>query len=298
MGNVIAPVISFDDNSIIRWKGTPICTIKQAADFYNVPEGNIRKNYERNKERYREGEHVISLQGADLKDFGQIVQISFHQTVKKITLFTKRGMARLAKSCGSEQAWEVFEELEETYFNRSQTQDPALVLAHRLIAMNNENQKLIEQRDTALATKAQISAGREATMMSKLAKLATVDKLLDTIQRQNDDVKAVAAKSTKEIASDVRSILNFKKLPLDINKALVELGFQAPMEFTKRETKVKNRRVSFEQSYARTTVGMLHSIENMSLHIGRSNRVSITIYWKPSVIEHLVEFYQSAIASA
>ena len=57
MGNVIAPIISFDDNSIIRWKGTPICTIKQAADFYNVPEGNIRKNYERNKERYREGEH-------------------------------------------------------------------------------------------------------------------------------------------------------------------------------------------------------------------------------------------------
>jgi hypothetical protein len=102
------------NSEIIKWKNQPVCTVKQASRFYEVDETNIKTNFNRNKLKFTEGKHFFTLKGSDLQEFKN--RVTNCNAKSSLTLFTQKGMARIAKSCGSERAWQVFEELEDTYF--------------------------------------------------------------------------------------------------------------------------------------------------------------------------------------
>ena len=103
----------------ITYKGLPVVTTEMLAKAYGCEVKQIRQNFNNNRERFTEGKHFYSLTNGDLKQFRLCVEI-FDAVVtartRNLTLWLERGAARHAKILNTDQAWDVFEMLEETFF--------------------------------------------------------------------------------------------------------------------------------------------------------------------------------------
>lgn len=101
----------------VEFKNQRIMTTKVLAEEFGTEDKIISNNFNRNIDRFVEGKHYYKLEGAELKEFK-----GYHQNdeslkyVSVLYLWTEKGAARHAKILDTDEAWEVFEELEETYF--------------------------------------------------------------------------------------------------------------------------------------------------------------------------------------
>lgn len=112
--------ISIETLSPITHNQIPVVTTELLANLYGTDTANIKKNYSRNKDRFVEGKHYFMIKGEQLRELKNSVTSS-HQVDKrtpKLTLWTERGAARHAKMLETDQAWEVFERLEDCYFSQ------------------------------------------------------------------------------------------------------------------------------------------------------------------------------------
>ena len=108
-----------NDLQITEYKDIRVLTTQQIAEAYGTDVKIVQKNFERNKERYAEGKHYISLQGNELKDFKTNRQIDGNLKFAPILyLWTEKGAFLHAKSLGTDKAWEVYENLVDFYFNK------------------------------------------------------------------------------------------------------------------------------------------------------------------------------------
>lgn len=107
---------------VIIHSGVPVVTSEQLSRFYNTEVNNIKKNYSRNASRFQDGKHYFLITGSKLKElknsvtFGHLVD----KRTPKLTLWTERGAARHAKMLETDQAWDVYEALEDCYFNQKE----------------------------------------------------------------------------------------------------------------------------------------------------------------------------------
>ncbi|MDM1019701.1 ORF6N domain-containing protein [Acinetobacter sp. VNK23] len=107
--------------SIINFKSVPVITTAMLADFYGTDINNIQQNYTRNKGRFIEGKHFFKIVGQELKNFvTDLKSVANFSKVRSLILWTERGAARHAKMLDTDQAWEVFEQLEDCYFVRKE----------------------------------------------------------------------------------------------------------------------------------------------------------------------------------
>ncbi|EXR27113.1 hypothetical protein J694_2967 [Acinetobacter sp. 1281984] len=111
--------------SIVSFKSIPVVTTAMLADFYGTDTDNIKQNYSRNKQRFVEGKHFFKIIGEELKQFvGDLKSLanfpSISNKTRSLILWTERGAARHAKMLDTDQAWEVFEQLEDCYFVRKE----------------------------------------------------------------------------------------------------------------------------------------------------------------------------------
>ncbi|CAI3537727.1 ORF6N domain-containing protein [Clostridium neonatale] len=104
----------------LEFKNQRIITTKVLAQEYGTEEGNIQKNFSRNEKRFTEGKHYYKLEGQALKNFKNSLPTESLEPIKYapvLYLWTDRGAARHAKILDTDEAWEVYEELEDNYFN-------------------------------------------------------------------------------------------------------------------------------------------------------------------------------------
>lgn len=111
--------------SIINFKSVPVLTTEQLAGFYGTESVRIQQNHTRNKDRFIEGKHFFKIIGQELKDFVTSLKIvanfpAISNKTRSLILWTERGAARHAKMLDTDQAWEVFEQLEDCYFVRKE----------------------------------------------------------------------------------------------------------------------------------------------------------------------------------
>lgn len=112
--------------SIINFKSIPVVTTAMLAEFYGTDTDNIKQNYTRNKERFIEGKHFFKIVGDELKNFVSDLKSLANSTVqvspktRNLILWTERGAARHAKMLDTDQAWDIFEQLEDCYFHRQE----------------------------------------------------------------------------------------------------------------------------------------------------------------------------------
>lgn len=108
----------------IEWSNQPVLTTEGLAEKFGCSVENLRKNFNRNQDRFIEGKHYFKLEGGLLKAFKDEFAESpvVGNKVNVLYLWTKRGVARHAKILSTDAAWEVYEVLEDTYFNGGRPQ--------------------------------------------------------------------------------------------------------------------------------------------------------------------------------
>ncbi|EME7309759.1 ORF6N domain-containing protein [Escherichia coli] len=128
----MATQISVETLSPITHNQTPVITTELLAQLYCTEINNIKVNYTRNSERFVEGKHFFKVVGDELKNLrvtlsnSQNLQPSLRglqisPKARSLILWTERGAARHAKMLETDQAWEVFEKLEDCYFSQGKT---------------------------------------------------------------------------------------------------------------------------------------------------------------------------------
>lgn len=101
----------------VEFKNQRIMTTKVLAEQYGTKEDNISKNFNRNIDRFVEGKHYYKLEGEELRKFkGYGLNDDSLKFVSILYLWTEKGAARHAKILDTDEAWAVYEDLEETYF--------------------------------------------------------------------------------------------------------------------------------------------------------------------------------------
>ena len=118
MENFLSPATVADLNRI-EWNGQPVLSTSQLAFKFETTEKNLSANFNRNEDRFVEGKHYFKLEGNELENLRSTesgLQIS--PMTRVLYLWTKRGVARHAKMLSTDVAWEVYELLEDTYFNQ------------------------------------------------------------------------------------------------------------------------------------------------------------------------------------
>lgn len=109
---------------VITHNGVPVVTTETIASLYDTVVGNIKTNFSRNTKRFIEGKHYFKLTGSILKDFKNKVTksnlVTCAKNARHLTLWTERGAARHAKMLDTDQAWDVFEALEDFYFAKKE----------------------------------------------------------------------------------------------------------------------------------------------------------------------------------
>lgn len=100
----------------------PVITTELLAKLYGTDVDNIKKNYSRNATRFIEGKHFFKVAGDELKTLRVTLshsQNTISPKTRTLILWTERGAARHAKMLETNQAWDVFERLEDCYFNQN-----------------------------------------------------------------------------------------------------------------------------------------------------------------------------------
>ncbi|EME8576055.1 ORF6N domain-containing protein [Salmonella enterica] len=138
--------ISAETLAPITYNQFPVITTELLAQLYGTETNNIKVNYTRNAERFVCGKHYFKLEGDELREFKNKVTQSnlVAPRAKHLILWTERGAARHAKMLETDQAWEVFEKLEDCYFSQKQ-QTPTRQASPTIDMMNID--LLIQIRD-------------------------------------------------------------------------------------------------------------------------------------------------------
>ena len=111
--------------AVTEYRNIRVLTTQQIADAYETDAKVISNNYNRNKERYVEGKHFICLEGSELKEFKTNHQFDESSKINKLYLWTEKGAFLHAKSLNTDKAWEVYDHLVDTYFNRKKPMSTA-----------------------------------------------------------------------------------------------------------------------------------------------------------------------------
>ncbi|EGE0084078.1 ORF6N domain-containing protein [Shigella flexneri] len=105
----------------------PVITTELLAQLYGTEPVRIRQNHHENKVRFVEGKHFFKVVGNDLKELRVALNYSQNPVSPKarsLILWTERGAARHAKMLETDQAWDVFEKLEDCYFSQRDPSTP------------------------------------------------------------------------------------------------------------------------------------------------------------------------------
>ncbi|EKQ0641168.1 ORF6N domain-containing protein, partial [Salmonella enterica] len=107
---------------VVTYNSLPVITTELLAKLYNTEPKYIQTNMARNESRFVTGKHFFKLEGDELKDFKNRPSLRglVGSRARSLILWTERGAARHAKMLETDQAWEVFEKLEDCYFSQKQ----------------------------------------------------------------------------------------------------------------------------------------------------------------------------------
>ncbi|HGF2697580.1 TPA: ORF6N domain-containing protein [Escherichia coli] len=114
--------ISVETLVAITYNQIPVITTELLAHLYSADVKNIQNNFARNVGRFQIGKHFFKIEGEELRELKHRPSLSgsvkIARNVRSLILWTERGAARHAKMLETDQAWEVFEKLEDSYFNQ------------------------------------------------------------------------------------------------------------------------------------------------------------------------------------
>jgi hypothetical protein len=136
MSQSVTP-FSIETLPVVVHQDVRVVTTELLARAYGTAESNIQDNYRKNIDRFEPGKHFFKLEGEALRDFKNRPE-SFRSVgdnqpnsigsvgarASSLILWTERGAARHAKMLSTDEAWNVFERMEDCYFKTERKEHP------------------------------------------------------------------------------------------------------------------------------------------------------------------------------
>ncbi len=142
--------IANTDLQIVEHNKERVLTTDQLAQIYECDKQQVMQNFNNNKKRFEEGKHYFRLEGEELKAFKNYFEnievVGIGKRAPFAYLWTRRGASRHCKMLGTDKAWDMFDCLEENYFNPKQT-TKQLTTADLFL----QNAMLMKEHETKLA---------------------------------------------------------------------------------------------------------------------------------------------------
>ncbi|EFY9930198.1 phage antirepressor Ant [Shigella boydii] len=113
--------ISVDTLPAITHNQIPVITTELLAQLYGTKIKNISDNFLNNTMRFVVGKHYFKIEKNELREFKNRPETIglVGKNARSLILWTERGAARHAKMLETDQAWDVFEKLEDCYFSQT-----------------------------------------------------------------------------------------------------------------------------------------------------------------------------------
>lgn len=139
-----------------------VLTTEQLAEAYECDEDAISHNFKNNEERFEEGKHYYKVTGESLKNLRcENIALQISPMTRCLYLWTKRGASRHSKMLGTDRAWEMYDVLEENYFNRrpqpltfEEQMAQGLIAAHKVLEQTRLELTQVKQIVSELQPKA------------------------------------------------------------------------------------------------------------------------------------------------
>lgn len=177
----------------VDYNGVRVLTTEQLAQAYECEPSHIIKNFNNNKDHFEEGKHFFKIEGDELRDFKNYIQNLdvVGSRTKSLYLWTRRGASRHCKMLGTEKAWEMYDNLEENYFNPPQKK---MTAAEILSGMAEELVKQ-ERRTARLEMRQEQSEKNLKILHSRMDTFNGVGTEEDKRQKLNSMVRAFTRKA-------------------------------------------------------------------------------------------------------
>ena len=156
--------------TVLEHNSIRVMTTEQLAEAYGCAPKQIQQNFNNNRVRFIAGKHFFVLEGQDLQTFRlqvENIELQISPKTRHLYLWTERGAARHSKMLGTERAWDVFDELEESYFNPMRNMTPEEFLLYSA-------QRMVEQAKAIKAANARIDKVDER-LLEVESKQMTID---------------------------------------------------------------------------------------------------------------------------
>ncbi|MCG9081882.1 ORF6N domain-containing protein [Laribacter hongkongensis] len=151
-----APIIDMGNIKLpqVIYKGQPVLTMKAIAEVLGCDAGTIHKNYSNNRARFQPGQHMHTLSVREARELGfpsaasasksngKIFGLNFFRySGKGMVLFSREGVALLATTVGTDEAWAMRQTFIDAYFTLEgiatgslSTREEAAQKAHEVVA--------------------------------------------------------------------------------------------------------------------------------------------------------------------
>lgn len=228
---------------IVEYSNQRVLTTEQLANAYGCEPVQIRQNFMNNQARFVEGKHFYKLEGEELRNFKASLTESKISTQFKhapaIMLWTERGASRHSKMLGTDMAWEVFDQLEETYFNVRPLKQlsPIELIAAQANALVEQEKKLRELQAQQDRQSQELQGMRDVITLSSTEWRKETTRLLNKIAQSRGDG------SYMDVRRESYNILNER------------MGVSV-------EVRLKNARARmYESGYSKTQIDKLNALD-------------------------------------
>ena len=156
--------------TVLEHNSIRVMTTEQLAEAYGCAPKQIQQNFNNNRVRFIAGKHFFVLEGQDLQTFRlqvENIELQISPKTRHLYLWTERGAARHSKMLGTERAWDVFEQLEDSYFKVAKNMTPEEFLLYSA-------QRMVEQAKAIKAANARIDKVDER-LLEVESKQITID---------------------------------------------------------------------------------------------------------------------------
>ena len=237
---------------ITELNGQRVLTTQQIADGYGTTNKVISNNFNNNRTRFEEGKHFILLVGEYLKEFLHSQNLGTQNKIRKLYLWTEKGALLHAKSLGTDEAWDMYDILVDTYFKvqeeKQLPQTPEQQIA--LLAQGNVNlNKKVEQIENSvldLTDRFGLPSNKAKVLQKKVASKV----YMFTGGKYSNAHKMLGAKVFREFYKDLNNrfdVVKYSDIPLSrYDEATEYLDMWQPSFNTTLEIRGLNSQTSFD----------------------------------------------------
>jgi hypothetical protein len=175
---------------IIEHEGERVLLTEQLSDIYECEPSNIKKNFNANKDRFVEGKHYYKLEGKELDNLRvTFSDLQISPMTRSLYLWTRRGASRHCKMLGTDKAWEMFDLLEDRYFNPAPPKQlsPLEILAQQANALVEQEKHIKALQAKQEAQAQELQGMRDVIQLSSAVWRKETTSLLNKIARSRGD---------------------------------------------------------------------------------------------------------------